>query len=195
MNSPRAWLGLEWVPDGRLIAVGGYDGDRQPTKSVEMLECSWTNETPSRSTWREVTSMLEPRAKHGVGFFAGKLFAAGGERNDTVEYFTLPSADKPNGEWTKVRPLNSQNTLYGLLPFGDGLLCVGKSVVLNHFGPTDCSDIFAIWCVDNKAKRQHEPHSTGMRSHEIHVTYIATHKAFALRVNETLCSEFTRSSV
>ncbi len=53
MNSPRAWLGLEWVPDGRLIAVGGYDRDQQPTKSVEMLECSWTNETPSRSTWRK----------------------------------------------------------------------------------------------------------------------------------------------
>ncbi len=135
MNSPRAWLGLEWVSDGRLYAVGGFDGDQQPTKTVEMLECSWTTETPSRSTWCYVAPKLEPRAKHGVGFFSGKLFAAGGEGSDTVEYFTLPSADKQKGEWTKVRPLNRKNTFYALLPFGDGLLCVGKSLLLKQFVP------------------------------------------------------------
>ncbi len=127
MKSSRGWPGLEWVPDGRLFVVGGFGEDHQPTNSVEMLECSWTSEAPPTSPWRGVAPMLEPRAKHGVGYFAGKLFAAGGKGSDTVEHFTLPSADKPNGEWTKVRPLNGKNTLYGLLPFGDGLLCVGKS--------------------------------------------------------------------
>ncbi len=60
-----------------------------------------------------------------------KLFAAGGRDSDTVEFFTLPSVDKPDGEWTKVRPLNRKNTLFGLFPFGEGLLCVGKSFLSN----------------------------------------------------------------
>ncbi len=32
MNLPRAWLGLEWVPDGRLFAVGGFGGEHQTTQ-------------------------------------------------------------------------------------------------------------------------------------------------------------------
>ncbi len=135
MNSARAWLGLEWIPDGRLFAVGGVGEDEQSQRTVEMLECSWSSNTPSRSPWRYVASMLEPRDAHGVGYFGGKLFAAGGDGIDSVEYFTLPSADNPEGEWTKVRPLTKKNTLYGLLPFGDGLLCVGKSSVSKQFIP------------------------------------------------------------
>ncbi len=127
MTSARGWPGVEWVPDGRLFAMGGFSGDHQPTKSVEMLECSWTSDAPPTSTWRNVAPMLEPRAKHGVAYFAEKLFAAGGTDSATVECFTLPSADKPNGEWTKVRRLNRKNTFFGLLPVGGGLLCVGKS--------------------------------------------------------------------
>ncbi len=33
------------------------------------------------------------------------------------------------GEWTRVRPLNQDNTLAGVLPFREGLLCVGKYVI------------------------------------------------------------------
>ncbi len=133
MNSPRAWLGLEWVPDGRLFAVGGIDGNQhQSTRTVEMLECSWGNEAPCRANWRYVAPMLEARVAHGVGYFAGKLFAAGGKDINTVEAFTLPSPDKPEGEWTKLRPLNRKNTLYGVFPFCDGLLCVGMSNELSN---------------------------------------------------------------
>ncbi len=134
MSSARGWPGVEWVPDGRLFAMGGFSGDHQPTKSVEMLKCSWTSNAPPTTTWRDVAPMLEPRAKHGVGYFAEKLFVAGGRDSDTVEYFTLPSAGTPNGEWTTVRPLNMKTAFYGLLPFGDGLLCVGKSRTFSKCG-------------------------------------------------------------
>ncbi len=98
MNTPRASLELEWVPDGRLFAVGGFGGKQfLPTRTVEMLECSWTCEAPCKTTWSYVAPMLVARAAHGVSYFAGKLFAAGGIDNDTVEYFTLPSADNRNG--------------------------------------------------------------------------------------------------
>ncbi len=78
MNSPRALLGLAWVPDGRLFALGGFDVDRQPNRTVEMLECSWTSEAACRTKWSYVAPMLEARVGHGVCYFAGKLFAAGG---------------------------------------------------------------------------------------------------------------------
>ncbi len=45
-----------------------------------------------------------------------------------VECFTLPSAGNEMGQWTRVRPLNRDNTLAGALPFGEALLCVGKCV-------------------------------------------------------------------
>ncbi len=91
MNTLRTSLGLEWVPDGRLFAVGGFGGEKLlHTRTVEMLECSWTNEAPCRADWRYVAPMLEARVAHGVGYFAGKLFAAGGINIRTVEVFTLP---------------------------------------------------------------------------------------------------------
>ncbi len=87
------------------------------TPNVLHQQCPWLSEAPCITTWRYVAPMLEARAGHGVGYFGGKLFAAGGKDVRTVECF----------EWTMVRPLNKENTLFGLIPFNDGLLCVGKS--------------------------------------------------------------------
>ncbi len=107
MCTPRCYFGLEWTPDGRLFAVGGCDGDFDRVAIVEMLECSWNDrEGPATSKWRYVAPLLGPRTAHGVCFFAGKLFAVGGENDVTVECFTLPSAANEMGEWTRVRPLN-----------------------------------------------------------------------------------------
>ncbi len=127
MNTPRYFFGLEWIPDGPLFAVGGLSVDREPTSTVEMLECSWeAREGPATSKWRYVAPLLAPRAMHGVRFFAGRLFAVGGKNDSTVECFALPSAGNEMGEWTRVRPLNRETKLIGVLPFGESLLCVGK---------------------------------------------------------------------
>ncbi len=127
MKAPRYLFGLEWVPDGRLFAVGGFGSDRAPTATVEMLECSWVaREGPVSTSWLYVAPLLAPRAKHGVCYFAGKLLAVGGKKDATVECFTLPSPGNEMGQWTRVRPLNRDNTLVGVLPFGEALLCVGK---------------------------------------------------------------------
>ncbi len=130
MNTPRCLFGLERIPDGRLFAVGGYGGDREPTASVEMLECSWeATDGPATSKWRNVASLLAPRVKHGVCFFVGKLFAVGGENDATVECFTLPSAGNEMDEWTRVRPLIRDIMLVGVFPFGEGLLCAGRCII------------------------------------------------------------------
>ncbi len=92
MNTPRCLFGLEWIPDGRLLAVGGIGSDRSPTATVEMLECSWgATEGPTESKWRYVAPMLGLRAAHGVCYFAGKVLAVGGKDDATVECFALPS--------------------------------------------------------------------------------------------------------
>ncbi len=129
MNTPRTFFGLEWIPDGHLIAVGGFSNNHDLTATVEMLECSWVaREGPATSKWRYVAPLLAPRAMHGVCYFAGKLFAVGGGNNVTVECFTLPSAGNELGEWTKIRPLIRGIALIGVVPFGEGLLYVGKCV-------------------------------------------------------------------
>ncbi len=130
MNTPRYLFGLEWVPDGRLFAVGGAGGDRKPTATVEMLECScMAGEGKGASKWRYVAPLLAPRAKHGVCYFAGKLLAVGGKRHATVECFTLPAPGNEMGEWTRIRPLNRDSSLVGVLPFSEALLCVGMCAI------------------------------------------------------------------
>ncbi len=129
MTKPKFLFGLEWIPDGYLYAVGGVGGDRELTATVEMLECSWVaREGKATSKWRYVAPLLAPRRGHEVGYFAGKLFAVGGIEDATVECFTLPSASNDVGEWTRIRPLHRDNTLVGVLPFGDSLLNVGKCI-------------------------------------------------------------------
>ncbi len=68
-------------------------------ETAEMLECSWVaKEGSPTSTWRNVALLLAPRAHHGVCFFEGKLFAAGGKVDATVECFTLPSIGNEMGQ-------------------------------------------------------------------------------------------------
>ncbi len=130
MNTPRFFFGLEWIPDGRLFAVGGVGDDNEPTATVEMLECSCVaGEGKGASKWRYVAPLLAPRRAHGVCYFAGNLLAVGGKNDATVECFTLPVPGNDMGEWTRIRPLNRDNTLIRVLPFGEALLCVGKCVI------------------------------------------------------------------
>ncbi len=130
MNTPRYLFGLEWIPDGRLFAVGGNGADRKPTATVEMLECSFVaSEGKAKSKWRFVAPLLAPRRVHGVCYCAGKLLAVGGKRDATVECFTLPAPGNEMGEWTRIRPLNRDTTLAGVLPFGEDLLCVGRCAI------------------------------------------------------------------
>ncbi len=48
-------------------------------------------------------------------------------KNDaTVERFALPSTGNEMGKWTRVRPLDSDAKIIGVILFVEGLLCVGK---------------------------------------------------------------------
>ncbi len=100
------------------------------TNTVEMLENSWREEKPPRSSvWRHAAPLLHPRHLHRLAFIDGKLVAAGGNKTVSVEVFTLPNPCKRDGKWTEVRPFTSEQHFIGMIPFDGGLLAVGKRPV------------------------------------------------------------------
>ncbi len=125
----RSALAVEWVHDGRLFAVGGQDGPYSPLTTVEMLHCPWDTEEVVDCEWRYVAPMHHARVAHGLAYFEGKLIAAGGHEQDSVECFTLPTGGLPEGQWVIIRPMNQAITLHGILPFGEDLLFVGKCTI------------------------------------------------------------------
>ncbi len=104
MQSAKAGLAVEWLPDDRIIAVGGLDNNDQPTATVEMLECSWSAEEPANGGWRYVAPMNDTRCTHAVAFTRGKIIAAGGNARESIECFTLPTTELPQGQWVLIRP-------------------------------------------------------------------------------------------
>ncbi len=129
LNKGRWSLALEWLPDGMLFAVGGNDGQNSALTTVEMLRCCWDTEEPVNSEWRYVAPMHHARAGHAVAYFGGKVIAAGGHERESVECFTLPTAELPDGQWVIVRPMSQANTLFCILQFAEDLLFVGKCII------------------------------------------------------------------
>ncbi len=126
LQTARVFLDVEWISDGHVFAVGGWDNNKQPTATVEMLECSWDTEESANGGWQYVAPMNHSRHGHAVAFIHGKILAVGGSGIESVECFTLPNADFPLGQWVLLRPMSSPARLIGLQPFGDDLLVVGK---------------------------------------------------------------------
>ncbi len=109
-----------------MFAVGGADGVRSPLTTVEMLECQWSTEEAVNSKWQYVAPMQQARVALGVAYLKGRLIAAGGSESASVECFTLPTSELPQGQWVNIRPMSCVNTLLAILPFGEDLLFVGK---------------------------------------------------------------------
>ncbi len=126
LQSARAGVAVEWLSGGHVVAVGGLDNSRQPMATVEMLECSWDTEESANGGWRYVAPMNHTRCVHAVAFIHDKIVAAGGNERKSIECFTLPNVDFPQGQWVLIRPMIPPTCLAGLHPFGDHLLSVGK---------------------------------------------------------------------
>ncbi len=78
--------------------LGGWDSSRSPLASVEMLQCPWDTEEPVNAEWHFVAPMHHARWAHAVAYFEGKLIAAGGHERKSVECFTLPTGELPEGQ-------------------------------------------------------------------------------------------------
>ncbi len=125
MQSARSCLAVEWLSGGHVCAVGGLDSRMQPVATVEMLDCSWDTEESANGGWRYIAPMNHTRNGHAVAFIRGTVIAAGGNQRESVECFTLPNVDFPQGQWVLIRPISPPTDLTGLHPFGDYLLSVG----------------------------------------------------------------------
>ncbi len=119
-------MAVDWLTDGHIFAVGGKDSSREPTATVEVLQCSWDTEESANGWWRYVAPMNHTRHFHAVAFIHGKIIVAGGDERESIECFTLPNVDFPLGQWVLLRPMSSPTILAGLQPFGDDLLVLGK---------------------------------------------------------------------
>ncbi len=119
-------MGVEWLPDGHIFAVGGLDSSRNSMATVEILQCSWDTEESANGGWRYVAPMNHTRHWHAVAFIHGKIIAVGGDERKSIECFTLPNVEFPLGQWVLLRPMIWPKCLAGLQPFGDDLLLVGK---------------------------------------------------------------------
>ncbi len=97
LKTGRVAFALKRVRDGRLFVVGGQDGPNSPLTSVETLQCPWDTEDPGNSEWQFVAPMHHARVAHALAYFVGKLIAAGGKEQDSVERFTLVRFQKASG--------------------------------------------------------------------------------------------------
>ena len=73
MAVPRGLIDVA-VLDGKLYAVGGYNGGHQTLSSVERYD-------PAVDAWEEVAPMAYERDTHAVAVLDGKLYAVGGEQD------------------------------------------------------------------------------------------------------------------
>ncbi len=109
-----------------MFAVGGVTNVHDPSDAVEMLNWPWDSDEPTKSGWISLKPLLNPRRYHAAAFISGKLVVAGGDKEGSTECFTLPCSEFPEGQWTKIRPVHEGVKLVGMMPFGEGLLAVGK---------------------------------------------------------------------
>ncbi len=66
------------------------------------------------------------RFGHAVAYFEGKLIAAGGYEQASVECFALSTGELTGGQWVIWRPMSWTKALFGIPPFGEDLLFVSK---------------------------------------------------------------------
>ncbi len=150
LNVSRLALTVNWLPDGRMFAVGGGTNVNDPSDAVEMLRWPWDSDEPTKRRWVSLKPLLIPRCHHGAAFASGKLIVAGGDQEGSAESFTPPCTEFPEGQWTKIRPILEGVKLAGLVPFGEGLLAVCKcapAIFLSLFISKRFKQIHWIFCL------------------------------------------------
>jgi N-acetylneuraminic acid mutarotase len=119
LGTPRAWHAAVLLLDGRVLVVGGYNG--QYLASAELYD-------PVTGKWTLTGSMNEPRRAFSATLLAdGRVLAAGGRFHDGTTYQYLASAelyDPSTGEWTRVAPMKSPRQYHTATLLGNGQVLV-----------------------------------------------------------------------
>uniref|UniRef100_A0A8D0DB84 Kelch-like protein 3 n=1 Tax=Sander lucioperca TaxID=283035 RepID=A0A8D0DB84_SANLU len=112
MNTRRSSVGVG-VVDGKLYAVGGYDGaSRQCLSTVEEYD-------PVADQWCYVADMSTRRSGAGVGVLKGQLYAAGGHDGPLVRK-SVEVYDPQTNTWRLVCDMNMCRRNAGQITTTDG---------------------------------------------------------------------------
>ena len=127
MGSARQQHSLVALPDGRVLSVGGFDGE-------DYLDCSELYD-PDTETWLPAGSMLTARAQHSTLLLPSGLVLVTGGRNaggsvDDAELF-----DPLTKSWMPAGPMLAARQGHGgaLLPSGEVLVVGGYSEVVERY--------------------------------------------------------------
>eukprot|EP00466_Bigelowiella_natans_P011161 jgi/Bigna1/72011/fgenesh1_pg.18_\ len=116
MNTKRFALGVA-VGDGKLFAVGGYDGSNT-LRNGEYLDLK-----NMKAGWKKLPDMRSIRWGLKVAIGDGKLFAVGGANDKDVPYKSGEYLDLKNvgAGWKKLPDMNTERCSLGVA-VGDGKL-------------------------------------------------------------------------
>ncbi|XP_076455943.1 kelch-like protein 18 [Babylonia areolata] len=128
MSTTRSRVGTA-VMDGKLYAIGGYNGsDRLCT--VEMFE-------PYSGTWKQVGSMHCKRSALGAAAIGDKLLVSGGYDGmsslNSVELY-----DRKKDLWTLVAPMKNHRSASGMAVLDGEIYCCGGHDGLSIFDSVEC---------------------------------------------------------
>ena len=109
------------VLDGKLYAVGGYNGDDDYyLSSVERYD-------PALDAWEAVTPMAETR-QSGVAVLDGKLYVVGGMNDYDDALSSVERYDPGTDAWEAVAPLTLARFGAGVAALEGELYAVGGSI-------------------------------------------------------------------
>ncbi|VDN27276.1 unnamed protein product [Dibothriocephalus latus] len=144
MNAIRTNFAAVWLPDGRVFAIGGLQGNAESSgsylSSVEMLQRPfqkvgpWENDSPVQ--WKFVAPMLGARACHAAAVVGNKVIVVGGRTDPTpgqylvtVELFCPPKDDNSPGQWTSLgNKLSRQMPITATVLFNGSIYIFGESL-------------------------------------------------------------------
>jgi N-acetylneuraminic acid mutarotase len=110
----RSGHGLAAAPNGKLYAVGGYDGTNF-LNSVEEYD-------PATDSWTTKAPMKNRRVGPGVAVAPnGKLYAAGG-RDDVTRIFVTEEYDPATNTWTDKAAIPTHREAFGFAAAANGKL-------------------------------------------------------------------------
>jgi len=137
LETDRQNCQVVWLLDGRVFAIGGYDGDRY-LNSVEMTRREWSSEGEAAGNWRNVARMLNARATFAAVVVHGLILVAGGWTTghgllSSVELFTAPAAADPQalGQWTGMQPMPSPMACLAGVASGEAVFVFGRLFFLH----------------------------------------------------------------
>ncbi len=125
------------VLDGHMYAIGGLLGSDE-TDLAQVYTPSPYSALPSPTTflsvtgnWTTVAAMPTARLFLSVATVNGKIYAIGGESDDSDVFFATNEMYDPSTDtWTTMAPMPTARSSFGIAISGDKIYCIGGVVAV-----------------------------------------------------------------